>query len=291
MTWFNLCRIVPPGDPHAAALDEVADTLRHGIEALGYPVEVLCNTFGSHGINLVLGAHLLDAPRAGLLSPDTIVYNVEQIDEDSDWLRGGLLVALERCVVWDYSENNLERIRELTGNTRLAYVPVGYVPQLTRIAPAESQDIDVLFYGSMNDRRQRIVDALRVAGLEVCVVFGVYGSARDRLIARAKVVINMHYYNASVFEMVRVTYLLANRKAVVAECRDEKEVYPDLRDAIRLASYDGLVGACRELVGETALRTHYEDMGFRRMSALRAADLLRPAVTAAVATQANHDAR
>lgn len=290
MTSFNLCRMVPAGYAHGAALDEVADTLRYGIEALGHTVDVLHNAFGSRGVNLVLGAHLLDAASAQALSPETIAYNLEQIDEGSVWLGPGLLAALGRCVVWDYSEGNLERIRALTGNARLVYVPVGYVPQLTRITSDQPQDIDVLFYGSMNDRRQHIIDALRAAGLEVCAAYGVYGTVRDRLIARAKVVINLHYYNASVFEVVRVSYLLANRKAVVAECHDETEIYPDLRDAMRLVPYDHLVTACRELVFDATLRAHYEETGFRRMSARYAPELLRPAVTAAIAAQATEDA-
>jgi hypothetical protein len=291
MTWFNLCRIVPAGYAHAAAFDEVADSLRHGIEALGHGVNVLSsNAVGSRGVNVVLGAHLLDEAGARALPPDTIVYNLEQIDARSGWLRPGFLAALGRCVVWDYSQGNLERIRALTGNRRLVHVPVGYVPELTRIAAGEPQDIEVLFYGAMNDRRQRVIDALRAAGLAVCAVFGMYGPARDRLIARAKVVLNLHYYDASVFEIVRVAYLLANRKAVVAECHDRTEIYPDLRDAMRLVPYDDLVASCRELVENAALRAHYAEMGFRRMSARRAADLLRPAVAAAVAVHAAGEA-
>jgi hypothetical protein len=40
-------------------------------------------------------------------------------------------------------------------------MPVGYVPELERIRPAPAEDIDVLFFGSVNDRRQRVLDQLR----------------------------------------------------------------------------------------------------------------------------------
>ncbi|HVC63216.1 MAG TPA: hypothetical protein VND19_22990 [Acetobacteraceae bacterium] len=33
------------------------------------------------------------------------------------------------------------------------HVPIGYVPQSTRIAPVPAQDIGVLFYGSVTPRR------------------------------------------------------------------------------------------------------------------------------------------
>jgi hypothetical protein len=291
MIWFNLCRIVPAGYPHGAAFDEVLESLRCAIEALGHGVNLVRNAVGSRGINVVLGAHLLEDDGARALPPETIVYNFEQIDSGSSWLRPAFLAALGRCVVWDYSRRNLERIRALTGNPRLVYVPVGYVPQLTRISADVPQDIDVLFYGAMNDRRQRVIDALRAGGLEVCAVFGTYGAVRDRLIARAKVVLNVHYYDASVFEIVRASYLLANRKAVVAECHGGTEIYADLRDAMRLVPYDDLVASCRELVGDPALRARYADAGFRRMSARRAVDLLRPAVTAAATAHAIREAQ
>jgi hypothetical protein len=280
---FNLCRIAPDGYAHAAALDEIADTLRHGIETLGVPVHLRHNTLGHSGVNLILGAHLLEESQARALPPATIVYNLEQIEAGSGWLRPGLVTALTRCAVWDYSEGNLQRIRALTGNTRLRHVPVGYVPQLTRIVAAEPQDIDVLFYGSLNDRRQRVLAGLRAVGLEVAAVFGVYGEARDRLIARAKAVLNLHYYDARVLEVVRVSYLLANRKAVVAEYHADTEIYPDLRDALYLVPYNGLVDACRELITSVTRRRHYENMGFRRMQARPAAAILRPAVNAALA--------
>jgi hypothetical protein len=284
VTWFNLCRVVPAGYPHAAALDELGETLRFGIEALGHCVDVLpSNAVGRRGINLVLGAHLLDEAGARALPSGTIVYNSEQIDPRSGWLGRGFLTALRRCVVWDHSVGNLARIGALTGNGRLVHVPVGYVPHLTRIPTDEVQDIDVLFYGSMNERRRRVIDALRAAGLAVSAPFGLYGAARDRLIARAKVVLNLHYYDASVFEIVRVSYLLANRKPVVAECHARTDIDADLRDAMRLAVYGDLAASCRELVDDAALRAHYAETGFRLMSARPAADLLHPAVTAAVA--------
>jgi hypothetical protein len=267
-------------------MDDVADVLHHGIETLGHRVRVLHNTFGPEGVNIVLGAHLLDRAQAGLLSPDTIVYNVEQIDPASSWWHGGLPVAVERCVVWDYSRRNLEQIRGLTANARLHHVPLGYVPQLTRIHPAAVADIDVLFYGAPNDRRERVLRALRAAGLAVTSVFGTYGPDRDALIARAKVVLNVHYYPSRVFEAARVTYLLANRKAVVAEYDESSDIDADLGPAVRLAAYDDLVAACRELVNDGARRQHYEEHGFRIVTARPAADLVRSALEAAIRLRA-----
>ena len=81
-------------------------------------------------------------------------------------------------------------------------------------------------------------------------------------IARAKVVLNMHYYDASVFEIVRVSYLLSNEKAVVAECGETTTLEADIRDAVRAVPYDRLIDACVELAADTNKRANLARNGF-----------------------------
>ena len=49
----------------------------------------------------------------------------------------------------------------------------------------------------------------------MCRRFG--AGLRDDLIARAKVVLNINKHQAKIFEIVRVSYLMANAKAVVLQ--------------------------------------------------------------------------
>jgi hypothetical protein len=216
---------------------------------------------------ILLGANLLSAADVAVLPPGTIVYNLEQISESSSWCSATYLQLLQNCQVWDYSARNIASLARLGVTVKVEHVPVGYVPELTRIAASAVEDIDVLFYGSMNERRNNVISHLRQAGLNAHAVFGVYGPARDALIARAKVVLNMHYYKANIFELVRVSYLLANRKAVVAECNPGTEIDPDIVDAVQLAPYEGLVSACIELVANSGSRKALSERGFSRMVA------------------------
>ncbi len=77
----------------------------------------------------------------------------------------------------------------------------------------------------------------------------------------------MHYYETNIFELVRVSYLLANRKAVVAECNPGTEIDPDIVDAVQLAPYEGLVSACAQLVADSLSRKELSERGFSRMVA------------------------
>jgi hypothetical protein len=65
--------------------------------------------------------------------------------------------------------------------------------------------------------------------------FGAYGAGRDALVARSKIVLSMHYYEPAAFEIVRVAYLLANAKAVVAEVNPGETVDADLLPGLEKA--------------------------------------------------------
>ena len=61
-------------------------------------------------------------------------------------------------------------------------------------AGTAEKDIDILFYGLMNQRRQDIIDALKQQGLNVCVANGIWGNKLNSFIARSKILLNIHYY-------------------------------------------------------------------------------------------------
>ncbi|MBV5325149.1 MAG: hypothetical protein J0626_07710, partial [Rhodospirillaceae bacterium] len=224
--------ISPPGYEHAAAFAEMAETLAYGFNALGHHATIATNTFLPDALNVVLGSHMLPAPMIGQLPPDTVVYNLEQIEDELFHWAPQLKDIFARFEVWDYSLRNIARLGEQGLASRIHHLPVGTMPELTRIKPAQTQDIDVLFYGVVSERRRVILKAIQDSGLNVAAVFGCYGAARDALIARAKLVLSLHKHEAQVFEVVRVSYLLANRKAVVAEVNDTTAIDSDLYEAV-----------------------------------------------------------
>lgn len=249
-----------PGVPHAGAVAEVAETLLHAFTALGYQAEVLRGRYGP-AVNVVLSTTLV-REALPLPPPRTILYNLEQFDPQSPWFPEGIRDLLRAHVVWDYSASNLRHLQAAGLAPRGFHLPLGYMPQLSRIEPAAVQDIDVLFYGSINSRRAAVLRNLADRKLRIVRAFNVYGAKRDALIARAKVVLNIHYYDAKVFEMVRVAYLLANRKAVVAEESAGGDLEPDLREGLAVIPYEALADAVEELVRDDARRHALEARGF-----------------------------
>jgi hypothetical protein len=269
--------VSPEGYAHAAAFREVAESLHHGLLALGHD-SVLTDDVRPPGRRpIVLGSNLLRGVKQKP-AKDAILYNLEQLDPGSPWLTPQLLELFRRHVVWDYSPRNAERYAAL-GLPAPRVVPIGYVPALTRIAPAE-EDVDVLFYGSVNPRRRRVLDALAARGLRVEAVYGVYGEARDRLIARSRIALNLHFYEAKVFEVVRVSYLLANRRCVVSERGADPEEERQLEGGVAFAPYEELVETCARLAADPAARAALAATGHELMKRRDTAAYLRVALEA-----------
>ena len=212
---FAVAIVSPPNFQHSKAFDEVAEGLHLALLALGHD-SVLTNRLDfDERRTIVLGGNLL--VRYGLEPPkNPIFYNLEQLGDDLPSMTLPAFFDLfRRYPTWDYSQANIERLAVM-GLPRPTYVPIGYVPELTRIAPA-AEDIDVLFYGASYERRYAVLRDLHDRGLRVKWLSGVYGVSRDAWIARSKIVLNIHYWEAKIFEITRVSYLLANRRAVVSE--------------------------------------------------------------------------
>jgi 2-polyprenyl-3-methyl-5-hydroxy-6-metoxy-1,4-benzoquinol methylase len=272
---FAVTVVSPEGYAHSEAFREVGETIHHGLVELGHD-SILTNEFGSiERRHIVLGANLL--PRCKVDPPaGSILYNLEQISVGSPWLKPELLELFRHFEVWDYSRHNVVELAKL-GITNVRLLPIGSVPQLTRIAKA-AEDIDVLFYGSINPRRQVILDALVSRGVKVKTLFGVYGAARDAVIARSRIVLNLHFYETKVFEAVRVSYLLANRRVVVAERGAVPEEEAAFERGVAFADYGELVDTCLSVLKNPEERQRLSVAGHQIMTTRQESEFLASAL-------------
>ena len=260
--WMRIRLVVvrPQGHGLNNPVTEAMDGLRYAFTELGSTVDIAHNEFILDGINILFFSFFITAQ--DVIPPNTIVFNVDQIDEGSIVLPKDYIEQLNRFVIWDYSLRNIKRIQSKISTVRIQHVEIGYAPILTRIREVETQDIDVLFYGALNARRKNILDKLVELGFKVIFFDTAYGEERDNYIARAKVVLNVHYYEAKIFEIFRVSYLLANSKAVVSECGDGTEMDGELREAVVAVEYDEIVDACARLISDDKSRKEIEKRGF-----------------------------
>lgn len=271
-----VCTVSPDGYPHSEAFREVSDALLSASRALGHDAIATTDPSLSDRQLVVLGPNLLgDQP----VAPGAILYNLEQAGP-GPWFEPRVLQLFRAHPVWDYSEHNARELAAM-GVPRPQVVPVGWAPELARIAPAE-EDIDVLFYGSLNERRLRVLDELRAQGARVETLFGVYGAGRDAFIARSRVVLNVHYFEARVFEIVRVSYLLGNGRAVVSERGAAADEEAPFEECVAFAPYEELTARCLQLLDAPAERAR---LGAAGVECMRARPMWKSLATAFAAAQ------
>jgi hypothetical protein len=269
--------VSPPGYAHGEALREAALTVFHGIRRLGRDCVIADNLAAPDRRNVVFGAQMLaDTPQ--VLPADAVLYNLEQVAPDSPWFDRAVLDLLSRHPVWDYSARNIVALDSL-GIRGATHVPLGYCPELAA-APAVAEDIDVIFFGSINPRRARILEALRGRGVRVEAHFGVYGAARDALAARAKIVLNLHFYEARVFEIVRVSHMLSHRRFVVSEYGADLDIEGEFSPGVAFAEYEDLADVCTHYLARPEERRRIADRGSALMAARDETVFLFPALAA-----------
>lgn len=297
--------VSPQGYHHNQALYDIAMAFSYSLKSLGHTADVTIDPSVLNGKTLVFGAHLL--PKfEGTIEGDYIIFNTEQLHDGSPWCSVFYLDILKRFEVWDYSRNNIKwlaskgiaaKLCEIgyhpcMSNIRLGKSATGYGGGATAVkvdykdwgAQAPVAPFDILFYGSMNDRRQKIINDLRAAGKSVVVVNG-YGAYRDKYIQQATVVLNMHYYDTAIFEIVRVSHLLANQKCVVSEYgKDIKLENPYFtangKVPVAFCTYEGLVEMCLKVLSNEILWKNVAREGFEVIKARLQVDILKELVNA-----------
>ena len=254
MKKLNICLVRPDNYIHSYAFLELGELLFFSLKELGYEANFGFNHVDPDASNILIGCHLLDPNFIPQIPSSTNILNTEQIYSDTGAWNEAVFPWAKQFQVWDYSPRNIEKFKEL-GIDGVKLLKIGYQKELARLnTSAKTKDIDVLFYGSVNERRKVILDALEAKGLKVKVLFGVYGKDRDEWIERSKIVLNHHYYEAQIFEIIRVFYLLTNSVAVVGEVNETTSIDLMCKEGIRPAKFADLVSRCEELVQNDALR-------------------------------------
>ena len=239
---INVCLIKPKNYIHYLALHELAELIHFSVLELGLKSQITFNYCDNNPStkNIVLGAHLLNDNLIEDIPENTIIFNTEQIESITEnWKKKILNLARKNIIFWDYSQYNLDYLSK-TINIKGKLFQIGYQKELNRINHNIDKNIDVLFYGSINARREHIINKLKDRKINVKTLFGVYGKERDDLIAKSKLILNMHMYDSKIFEIVRVFYLLSNSIPVLTEVGSDTKFNNDFLDLICKSTYENI---------------------------------------------------
>ena len=292
--------VVTPGQyTHSQAFLDVAYAFSETLTDLGHYNQITTNPdYCEDGTTLIFGAHLI--PKFdGSIEGDYVIYQTEQLTaSNSLFVDSKYIELLKKFPVWDYSQSNIDYLKTLGINAQ--YVPIGYHRSMANLKTGRSvsiagggksgkqrvsvepwsgtfpntdvtgrfvQDIDICFYGSINQRRQKIIDGLKTITfpapdgeggmfdkpITVANFIG-YGSFRDKVIARSKIVLNVHYYDSAIFEMFRCAHAFANRRLVVSEKGNDKCLEVPYYETKTFVEYEEIVETCRHFLANDVKR-------------------------------------
>jgi hypothetical protein len=266
---YTVTLIQPQGYVHAQGLWDVCRLIHWSLESLGMQSRLQVNHLDTEGMNVVVGYHLMRDP-AAFGNARVIFYQLEQIADGAGWFTPQRLPILQRAEeIWDYSAQNIAFLQS-RGLTNVKHVPLGFHERMRSIADLP-KEIDVLFYGSLNERRKAILDRL-ASRCKVRHLFGVYGAERDLHIARSKIVLNLHCYSAQIFEQARVSYLINNGRFVVSET----PVDDPYQGMVVTAAYEDLPEACVRFLADDAGRERFAAQAFENFRRFPMTEYLKP---------------
>lgn len=227
-------RIVTPRFKWRRCLLDLAACLGEALERDGHHVEQADEFRAGTEIEIVLGAH---EATVELPAYPVVIYQTEV--PGSGWFTAAYRKRLAGALaVWEASPGFAS-----TDDPARRSVAV---PGLMRVTPHDvPKDIPLLFYGSVSERRIALLRKLVEAGLNPSVHFGLFGEARDRIIDRAELVVDIKQVEGDPNDATRTFYLDSRGACVLSENdADPKRVLAPWR----------IVEQCRELMSDPRKR-------------------------------------
>jgi hypothetical protein len=211
---IHLAIIQPAGYVHSLGFLDQARYFRHMFRRLGATVTLAKNRLREDAVNFVFGAHL-GFPAEWEQRHACVFVNLEQLGDGVDY---------DAANVAAYAQDPDD-------------VPIfsfGYASYLDQPASAlEDRPIDLLFFGSVNARRQQFIARVESAGFNVATFdAAIYGPERDEFIRRAKAVLNCHYYESNRFEQARAFHCLSLGTPLISEYTPTTDPAPAFVDSV-----------------------------------------------------------
>ena len=162
-------------------------------------------------------------------------------------------------MVWDYNYKNIKKLNHYKG-IKTYYIPPLYHYYLEEdYHKYENQnhqnlkkDTDILFYGSINERRAYLQEKLnKLDNVKVSFANTMNLEQHYHNISRSKIVLVIHYYLENfTIDYYRISSLLANKIFVIHESvqpeeKDSKE-YALLSESLVFCDYDKIVETCEK---------------------------------------------
>lgn len=174
---------------------------------------------------IVIAAHAFKT-----LPPHYIAYQLEQ-HISGVFNKAKRLNKLRRAMcIMDYSQQNIAYLQQQgIPAQQLFHVPIcAHAPRHISELTTESSLYDVAFYGdTQNPRRQNYLSTL-TQHCKLHIINNAYGANAWAQLARANMVLNIHYYEHALLETTRLYECISNGMLVISEAASDMDEHTAL---------------------------------------------------------------
>lgn len=179
---------------------------------------------------------------------DSFYYN-DQHEKEYNYIFNDSYLNILRNAhqIWDYSLQNKSWLEKNTNLTNIIHVPICFSHTLyKKTIQSQNKDIDILFFGSLNPKRKKILEKLQEYSHINLVIRNndCWEEELDKLIGRSKIILNIHYYENAILEMHRLSYLLNNKCFIISETVSDNSLIEIFDQGLIFSNYNTIVETC-----------------------------------------------
>lgn len=199
-----------PYHPRPFVFTDCARSLVESLRDMGIRAQLVVNALPYKGRLLIMGwsPEWLTTNQGVVDRARTILFNAEQLGSNSPVATRQYVEAMRGWVVADFHEANVDHLqRHLGPEVQAVELPIAPHPVLglrPSVAGVAGPAADVVFIGSINERRRQQLQELASSGLKVLEVNGAYGLELMNVLQRSRLLVHIHYYDTRLFPVLRM---------------------------------------------------------------------------------------
>jgi hypothetical protein len=214
----------------------IAERLAQMLRSVGIRSDVI-NSKPSTGFSAY--PHIVICPQMFPELPKTYyAFQMEQSVNPRWFTKSYFKILKSAQAIFDYSMTNLAYLEDRGFDwKKIFYLPVTAGPAAVTNPPPE-EEYDVVFYGDdKNPRRRRFLDELEKS-FRVKVINNLFGQSLYSELSKAKVIVNIHYYENALLETTRLAEALSLDAVIVSEDTKDRSEHPQLDQLVDFVPLD-----------------------------------------------------
>lgn len=239
--------------PRPFVFTDIASSWRDVLRLSGVQSDHLVNLHDPNAYSIVLGAPKAIAKFIQDKDVNKIaIANFEQLGSASLLVTHDYLTWLKDKIVLDYHSSNIDYLIHVNGPSQRA-LELPLTPGVSMALTSDDlshKTMDVLFFGTMNPRRNALIKQLQECNLKVECVSGAYGQELAPALARSRMVVHAHFYDTALFPIARMLRPIASAMPIVCENSIFSTHADWSQSGVLFARFEDLAAKCLDVIND-----------------------------------------